>query len=44
MAVGGVVSSEAGVIVSARMAWARISVMRNLALLNVLWDGGNSIP
>lgn len=37
---GGVVSAEAGVVFGAH-GMGRDSVMRNLALLNVLWDGGN---
>jgi putative DNA primase/helicase len=36
---GGVVSSEAGVVFGAH-GMGKDSVMRNLALLNVLWDGG----
>ncbi len=35
----GVVSSEAGVVFGAH-GMGRDSVMRNLALLNILWDGG----
>ena len=37
---GGVVSAEAGVVFGAH-GMGKDSVMRNLALLNVLWDGGN---
>jgi putative DNA primase/helicase len=37
---GGVVSAEAGIVFGAH-AMSKDSVMRNLALLNVLWDGGN---
>lgn len=36
---GGVVSSEAGVVFGAH-GMGKDSIMRNLALLNVLWDGG----
>ncbi|MGJ0492176.1 DUF3987 domain-containing protein [Methylobacter sp.] len=36
----GVVSSEAGVVFGAH-AMGKDSVMRNMALLNVLWDGGS---
>ncbi|MGZ8927657.1 MAG: DUF3987 domain-containing protein [Methylobacter sp.] len=36
----GVVSSEAGVVFGAH-GMSRESVMRNLSLLNVLWDGGS---
>lgn len=36
---GGVLSAEAGVIFGAH-GMGRDSVMRNLALLNILWDGG----
>lgn len=36
----GVVSSEAGVVFGAH-GMGRDSVMRNMALLNVLWDGGS---
>lgn len=36
---GGVVSAEAGVVFGAH-GMGKDSVMRNLALLNVLWDGG----
>jgi len=35
---GGVMSSEAGIVLGGR-AMGRDSVMRNLALLNTLWDG-----
>jgi putative DNA primase/helicase len=37
---GGVVSAEAGIVFGAH-GMSKDSVMRNLALLNVLWDGGN---
>lgn len=37
---GGVVSAEAGIVFGAH-GMGKDSVMRNLALLNVLWDGGN---
>jgi putative DNA primase/helicase len=37
---GGVVSAEAGAVLGAH-GMGKDSVMRNLALLNVLWDGGN---
>lgn len=37
---GGVVSSEAGVVFGAH-GMGKDSVMRNLALLNILWDGGS---
>jgi len=36
---GGVVSAEAGIVFGAH-GMGKDSVMRNLALLNVLWDGG----
>jgi len=36
----GVVSAEAGIVFGAH-GMGKNSVMRNLALLNVLWDGGN---
>lgn len=36
---GGVVSSEAGVVFGAH-GMGKDSIMRNLALLNILWDGG----
>ena len=36
---GGVISSEAGVVFGAH-GMGRDSIMRNLALLNILWDGG----
>ena len=36
---GGVVSAEAGIVFGAH-GMGKESVMRNLALLNVLWDGG----
>lgn len=36
---GGVVSSEAGVVFGAH-GMGKDSVMRNMALLNILWDGG----
>jgi putative DNA primase/helicase len=36
---GGVMSSEAGIVFGGH-AMGRDSVMRNLSLLNVLWDGG----
>ena len=37
---GGVVSSEAGIVFGAH-GMGKDSVMRNLGLLNVLWDGGH---
>ena len=37
---GGVVSAEAGIVFGAH-GMGKDSVMRNLAQLNVLWDGGN---
>lgn len=37
---GGVVSAEAGIVFGAH-GMGKDSVMRNLALLNVLWDGGD---
>lgn len=37
---GGVVSAEAGIVFGAH-GMGKDSVMRNLALLNVLWDGGH---
>lgn len=37
---GGVVSAEAGIVFGAH-GMSKDSVMRNLALLNVLWDGGH---
>lgn len=37
---GGVVSAEAGIVFGAH-GMGKDSVMRNLALLNVLWDGGS---
>jgi len=37
---GGVVSAEAGVVLGAH-GMGKDSVMRNLGLFNVLWDGGN---
>jgi putative DNA primase/helicase len=36
---GGVISSEAGVVLGAH-GMGKDSIMRNLALLNILWDGG----
>ncbi len=36
---GGVISSEAGVVLGAH-GMGKESIMRNLALLNILWDGG----
>ncbi len=36
---GGVISSEAGIVFGAH-GMQRENIMRNLALLNVLWDGG----
>lgn len=39
---GGVVSAEAGIVFGAH-GMGKDSVMRNLALLNVLWDGGHLI-
>lgn len=36
---GGVVSSEAGIVFGAH-GMGKDSIMRNLALLNILWDGG----
>jgi len=36
---GGVISSEAGVVFGAH-GMGKDSIMRNLALLNILWDGG----
>ena len=37
---GGVVSSEGGIVFGAH-GMGKDSVMRNLGLLNILWDGGN---
>jgi putative DNA primase/helicase len=37
---GGVVSAEAGIVFGAH-GMGKDSIMRNLALLNMLWDGGN---
>ena len=36
---GGVMSSEAGIVFGSH-AMARDAVMRNMALLNIIWDGG----
>lgn len=38
---GGVVSSEAGIVFGSH-GMGKDSVMRNLALLNILWDGGET--
>ena len=37
---GGVISSEAGVVLGAH-GMGKDSIMRNLGLLNILWDGGD---